>query len=54
MVKLCTKKFGSRPEGYRPLLPTIPNEELSRFLSGFWATAYIKYSSGLERSQGGF
>ena len=55
MVKLCIKKYGSRPEGSRSLLPTIPNvPELSRFESGFLAAAYIKYSSCLGRSQGGF
>ena len=42
MAKLCTKKYGSRPEGSRSLLPTIPNvPELSRFESGFLAVTSI-------------
>jgi hypothetical protein len=52
MAKLCTKEYGSRPEGSRSLLPTVPNMELSRFLSGFLATALYNYSSRMERSQG--
>lgn len=54
MVTLNIKNYGSHPEGSRSLLPTVPGKpELSRFESGFWAASINKYSSSMERSQGG-
>jgi len=55
MVNRSTKKYGDRPEGFEPsAVHAGKNQQGSATGIRVLGSNHIKYSSVLERSQGGF